>query len=91
MVKATLAKDGAVEMVLDGDVFTLAVDVLVIANAVYNAMLENAPDDAEKFRLIFLAKAMDRKFWELRPDGTAVHLKVPKKAEQDNLSEEELT
>lgn len=83
MVKATVEKGGKIEMTINGSALEIAVDVLVIVNAVYNSIRESDADDAEKFKMIVCSKAIDNRFWDMRSEGAMVSVKIPRKYEPE--------
>lgn len=83
MIEGKVGKDIGVNIVATGSVEDLTNDVLCIVNAVYNSMKQRKEVDAKIFRLLVCLKIWDVEFWNMKPDGTAISIAVPKKEDPE--------
>lgn len=79
MIEGKVGKGIGVKIVATGSARDLTSDVLYIINAVYNSMKQRNEMDAKTFKLLVGLKFCSEEFWNMKPDGTAISIAVPKK------------
>ena len=83
MIEGKVGKDIGVNIVATGSTEDLTNDVLCIVNAVYNSMNQRNEMDAKIFRLLVGLEFCNEEFWNMKPDGTAISIAVPKKEDPE--------